>query len=129
MDQVFQEIIMNVLLSIATALGIALGALVIRLFQLVSRKIEAEAPKVWEVLSELAVEAVYSAEQSKVAGKIDAEADKVLEFALEYVQRELDERGLGFVDADRIVDKIEATLWQEINQFKPTPQILPKKEE
>jgi len=71
-------------------------------------------PRTYEQLYEIALEAVHYAE-SMGLGKMGHEK---LEMAVEYFQSQLDANGFDEIDLEKIVEKIEAVLEIEINQYK-----------
>jgi len=120
MDQEYWvELGMNLLNAIIPVLMVALPAvltalcgLLVQRMRVAQAEIEATYPKQYEVVERIAKSAVLIAEQMKLGNFIQ---DKK-QYAIEYVQRELDKTGIE-LDFEQIVEEIEKAVMTEFNQF------------
>jgi hypothetical protein len=118
MDEMTQKFVVDFLYSLAGVLVPVLATMVagyaIQGIRYLEQKIKNERPDVYATLMFVAKEAVHAAEQSGFAGLVE---DKKA-FALAYLQRELDARGIKGFDLTTLEDKIEAAVFEEINRNK-----------
>ena len=106
--QAFLVNLVNVLLPvIVTSLPViatALTALLVQYIRLVQAKISKEYPSQYEVLESICKNAILIAEQMKIGGLIE---DKK-KFAVDYVQKELESKGI-VIDMEKIEQDIKIT--------------------
>lgn len=82
--------------------------------QIGREKLKEYNPHIYDVAMFFARQGVRLAEQK---GKEFTNSEK-FDMALAYLQRELDDRGLGGIDVEVLADKIEIAVFEELNEWK-----------
>jgi hypothetical protein len=104
----------ELLVALLPVLAASLVGLSVQGLRYLQALIKAKQPNAYNQLEWFVCQAVHAAEQAGVAGLIE---DKK-QFAIDFVNRELEVRGWGGIDEKMIADKIEAAVYEQINKSK-----------
>ena len=100
-----------------------IGAYLVQQLRLLEAKLKNEKPDVYAEVVKYATWAVMAAEQLGLTKILEQGYEDKKAFAIAFVVRELELRGIKNIDMQYIADKIEAAVWEEINKWKDTPQL------
>jgi N-formylglutamate amidohydrolase len=104
----------ELLVALLPVLAASLVGLAIQGLRYLQAEIKLKQQNVYNQLDWFVRQAVYAAEQAGVAGLIENKK----QFAIDFINRELEARGLGSIDEKMIADKVEAAVYEEINKSK-----------